>query len=225
MARSDPHGSGDTPAQTMFVISVAAELAGMHPQTLRQYDRLGLVTPARTKGRGRRYTTRDIQRLRDVQRMSQEEGINLAGIRQILDLEQRVEALEALREAHEARIGELEARRDRVFAATPSGRVSQLRRGERAWGATADATEAALVPWTPWYRSDLAAFMEAVAAMRSHRVRSIGAGPTSGERAFDTDAPEYARTPSSAVPTDGHTVVDGTVVDAATPRASRAPGL
>ena len=78
-----------------FVISVAAELAGMHPQTLRQYDRLGLVIPARTKGRGRRYTKRDVQRLRDVQRMSQEEGINLAGIRRILELERRVEALEA----------------------------------------------------------------------------------------------------------------------------------
>ena len=77
-----------------FVISVAAELAGMHPQTLRQYDRLGLVIPARTKGRGRRYTNRDVQRLRDVQRMSQEEGINLAGIRRILELERRVEALE-----------------------------------------------------------------------------------------------------------------------------------
>ena len=63
-------------SQTTFVISVAAELAGMHPQTLRQYDRLGLVTPARSKGRGRRYTHRDIQRLRAVQVMSQEEGIN-----------------------------------------------------------------------------------------------------------------------------------------------------
>ena len=75
-----------------FVISVAAELAGMHPQTLRQYDRLGLVIPARTKGRGRRYTKRDVQRLRDVQRMSQEEGINLAGIRRILELERRKSA-------------------------------------------------------------------------------------------------------------------------------------
>ena len=82
-----------------FVISVAAELAGMHPQTLRQYDRLGLVIPARTKGRGRRYTKRDVQRLRDVQRMSQEEGINLAGIRRILELERRVEALEEERDA------------------------------------------------------------------------------------------------------------------------------
>ena len=71
--------SSGTDDAITFVISVAAELAGMHPQTLRQYDRLGLVIPARTKGRGRRYTKRDVQRLRDVQRMSQEEGINLAG--------------------------------------------------------------------------------------------------------------------------------------------------
>lgn len=77
-----PTGTDDA---VTFVISVAAELAGMHPQTLRQYNRLGLVIPARTKGRGRRYTKRDVQRLRDVQRMSQEEGINLAGIRRILD--------------------------------------------------------------------------------------------------------------------------------------------
>ena len=86
MARPTPMNGGDDSTLT-FVISVAAELAGMHPQTLRQYDRLGLVTPARTKGRGRRYSQRDIQRLRDVQRMSQEEGINLAGIRRILGLE------------------------------------------------------------------------------------------------------------------------------------------
>ena len=60
----------DAAERAVYVVSVAAELAGMHPQTLRQYDRLGLVIPARTKGRGRRYTKRDVQRLRDVQRMS-----------------------------------------------------------------------------------------------------------------------------------------------------------
>ncbi len=92
-----------------FVISVAAELAGMHPQTLRQYDRLGLVIPARTKGRGRRYTKRDVQRLRDVQRMSQEEGINLAGIRRILELERRVEALEEERDALRGAVAAAEA--------------------------------------------------------------------------------------------------------------------
>ena len=74
--------SDDTP---VYVISVAAQLSGLHPQTLRQYDRLGLVSPGRTAGRGRLYSTRDIVLLREVQRLSQEEGINLAGIKRILD--------------------------------------------------------------------------------------------------------------------------------------------
>ena len=78
----------------MFVISVAAQLAGMHPQTLRQYDRLGLVSPDRTAGRGRRYSARDIVLLREVQRLSQDEGVNLAGIKRILELELQVEALQ-----------------------------------------------------------------------------------------------------------------------------------
>lgn len=76
--------SDDTP---VYVISVAAQLSGLHPQTLRQYDRLGLVSPGRTAGRGRLYSTRDIVLLREVQRLSQEEGINLAGIKRILELE------------------------------------------------------------------------------------------------------------------------------------------
>ncbi|MCA1711911.1 MAG: helix-turn-helix transcriptional regulator [Actinobacteria bacterium] len=83
-----------------YVISVAAELAGMHPQTLRSYDRLGLVSPQRTPGGGRRYTPRDVERLREVQRLSQEEGVNLAGIKRIIALESQVDALQA-------RIGEL----------------------------------------------------------------------------------------------------------------------
>jgi len=86
----------------VFVISVAAELAGMHPQTLRQYDRLGLVSPGRTAGRGRRYSARDIAQLREVQRLSQEEGMNLAGIKRILELENQVDALRL-------RVAELEA--------------------------------------------------------------------------------------------------------------------
>ncbi|WP_159945534.1 MULTISPECIES: heat shock protein transcriptional repressor HspR [unclassified Nocardiopsis] len=77
----------------VYVISVAAELAGMHPQTLRQYDRLGIVSPGRASGRGRRYSMRDVQTLREVQRLSQEEGINLAGIKRILELEHEVEQL------------------------------------------------------------------------------------------------------------------------------------
>jgi MerR family transcriptional regulator/heat shock protein HspR len=75
--------SDDTP---VYVISVAAQLSGMHPQTLRTYDRLGLVSPGRTPGRGRRYSLRDILILREVQRMSQE-GVNLQGIKRILELE------------------------------------------------------------------------------------------------------------------------------------------
>ncbi|MGH8869466.1 MAG: heat shock protein transcriptional repressor HspR [Actinomycetes bacterium] len=79
----------------VYVISVAAELSGLHPQTLRQYDRLGLVSPTRTPGRGRRYSFHDIEQLREVQRLSQEEGINLAGIKRILELENHVDALRA----------------------------------------------------------------------------------------------------------------------------------
>jgi MerR family transcriptional regulator, heat shock protein HspR len=78
-----------------FLISVAAELAGMHAQTLRTYDRLGLVSPSRTSGGGRRYSERDVDLLRQVQRLSQDEGVNLAGIKRIIELTNHVEALQA----------------------------------------------------------------------------------------------------------------------------------
>ena len=87
-----PPYEGDVEA-AVYVISVAAELSGMHPQTLRQYDRLGLVSPGRSSGRGRRYSLRDIAVLREVQRLSQEEGVNLAGIKRILELEAEVDTL------------------------------------------------------------------------------------------------------------------------------------
>ncbi len=79
----------------VYVISVAAQLSGLHPQTLRQYDRLGLVCPDRTAGRGRRYSARDIELLRQVQQLSQDEGINLAGIKRIIELEHEAAALRA----------------------------------------------------------------------------------------------------------------------------------
>lgn len=143
-------GNGAEEALT-FVISVAAELAGMHPQTLRQYDRLGLVIPARAKGRGRRYSKRDIQRLRDVQRMSQEEGINLAGIQRILELERSVERLEEENLALKERLAELMERRDRVFAATPSGEVLPVRRGERSWAPKRSSSgRGELALWRPF---------------------------------------------------------------------------
>ena len=75
----------------VFVISVAAELAGMHAQTLRTYDRMGLVIPQRTRGGGRRYSRRDVDVLREIQRLSQEEGVNLAGIKAIISLNQENE--------------------------------------------------------------------------------------------------------------------------------------
>lgn len=95
--------------QTVFVISVAAQLAGMHPQTLRGYDRLGLVSPQRTSGGGRRYSARDVEQLREVQRLSQEEGVNLAGVKRIIGLENQVVALQV-------KVAELVAQRDRAHA-------------------------------------------------------------------------------------------------------------
>ncbi|HEX3336650.1 MAG TPA: MerR family transcriptional regulator [Jatrophihabitans sp.] len=102
--------TGDVPEDApVFVISVAAELAGMHAQTLRQYDRLGLVTPGRTGGGGRRYSARDVALLREVQRLSQNEGVNLAGIKRIIELESHVDALRQ-------RVAELNAELDRAHA-------------------------------------------------------------------------------------------------------------
>src|SRR5690349_24546388 len=78
----------------VLLISVAARLAGMHPQTLRQYDRLGLVQPGRSSGGGRRYSPRDVALLREIQRLSQDDGVNLAGIKRIIGLEQLVADLQ-----------------------------------------------------------------------------------------------------------------------------------
>ena len=91
-AANGPRDQGET--QT-FLISVAAELAGMHAQTLRTYDRLGLVSPQRSAGGGRRYSARDVDLLREIQRLSQDEGVNLAGIKRIIELTNHVEALQA----------------------------------------------------------------------------------------------------------------------------------
>jgi MerR family transcriptional regulator, heat shock protein HspR len=85
---SSPFDFGDdTP---VYVISVAAQLAGMHPQTLRAYDQKGLVSPGRSAGGGRRYSLRDVLALREVQRLSQEDGVNLSGIKRILELDREL---------------------------------------------------------------------------------------------------------------------------------------
>ncbi|HSA40981.1 MAG TPA: helix-turn-helix domain-containing protein [Mycobacterium sp.] len=88
---TNPESRGET---RTFLISVAAELAGMHAQTLRTYDRLGLVRPQRSSGGGRRYSERDVELLREVQRLSQRDGVNLAGIKRIIELTNQVEALQ-----------------------------------------------------------------------------------------------------------------------------------
>ncbi len=92
--------SADRP---VYVISVAAELAGLHPQTLRQYDRLGLVSPNRPRGHTRLYSERDIDRLREVQQLAAA-GMNLAGIQRVLELQEQVTRLRS-------RLSEFEAAR------------------------------------------------------------------------------------------------------------------
>lgn len=108
----------------MFPVSVAASLADMHAQTLRGYDRLGLVVPQRARGRGRRYSLRDIARLRHVQNLSQQ-GINLEGIRRILALEGEVETLQAHNERLAGMVRRLQEEQatSRVFTAAASGAV------------------------------------------------------------------------------------------------------
>ena len=131
----------------VFVISVAAQLAGMHAQTLRQYDRLGLVSPSRTRGGGRRYSARDVTLLREVQRLSQDEGVSLAGIQRILDLENQVKAL---RDRVVELRGQVEVLKSalgsgsRVFAAGRAGEVVAVRRGQRP---SPSVTSSALVVW------------------------------------------------------------------------------
>src|SRR5215467_12978457 len=110
----------DTP---VYVISVAAQLSGLHPQTLRAYDRLGLVSPGRAAGRGRRYSLRDILILREVQRLSQEEGVNLSGIKRILELELAEQSSHALIAELQAQLSQLrtELESTRAVAARLAG--------------------------------------------------------------------------------------------------------
>jgi MerR family transcriptional regulator/heat shock protein HspR len=133
--------SDDSP---VYVISVAAELSGLHPQTLRTYDRLGLVSPGRAAGRGRRYSMRDILVLREVQRLSQEEGVNLSGIKRILELATELErAQQVALELHEE-IARLQAELESTRAV--AARLAELRRSR--------VTGADLVPVRPVHKRD-----------------------------------------------------------------------
>jgi MerR family transcriptional regulator/heat shock protein HspR len=109
----------------VYVISVAAELSGLHPQTLRAYDRLGLVSPGRASGRGRRYSLRDVLLLREVQRLSQEDGVNLSGIKQILELGAELDRARRMIAEMTAEIAQLRAELEstRAVAARLAGLV------------------------------------------------------------------------------------------------------
>jgi MerR family transcriptional regulator/heat shock protein HspR len=132
----------DTP---VYVISVAAQLSGLHPQTLRTYDRMGLVCPGRTAGRGRRYSMRDIAMLQQIQRLSQQEGINLAGIKHILELEHEAGRLRdevlRLRAVIEELSNELESTR------AVAARLAQLRGQERPGSDLVPIRQTGVVLW------------------------------------------------------------------------------
>jgi len=113
-------GRAPAPDAAVFVISVAAELTGLHPQTLRTYERMGLITPGRTGGGGRRYSPRDIDLLREIAQLTSS-GIGIEGVRRILDLENR---LAALASRNEELLAELEATREALRQS-----VSSRRRG------------------------------------------------------------------------------------------------
>ncbi len=114
--------SDDTP---VYVISVAAQLSDMHPQTLRGYDRLGLVSPGRSAGGGRRYSMRDILALREIQRLSKE-GVNLSGIKLILDQHRELEQARRLIAELHAEIAQLRVELESTRAV--AARLAELRR-------------------------------------------------------------------------------------------------
>lgn len=128
----------------VFGVGAAAELAQMHPQTLRQYDRIGLVSPQRTSGGTRRYSLEDIDRLQQVATLSSE-GLSLEGIRRVLALNDRVRALEQqVRDLEQALAREMLQRPEkRVFAAGTEGEIVTIKRGTRTRGRTE------IVVWRP----------------------------------------------------------------------------
>ncbi|MDQ1597726.1 MAG: MerR family transcriptional regulator, heat shock protein HspR [Microbacteriaceae bacterium] len=119
--------------EPVFAIAVAAQLAGMHPQTLRQYDRLQLVSPKRTVGQSRRYSMRDVAQLREIARLGAE-GVSLEGIKRILQLENQVSSLNHRVRELESAIAEALLSRpgSRVFAADELGGVVSIKAGTRA---------------------------------------------------------------------------------------------
>ena len=144
----------DREERGVYIISVAAELAGMHPQTLRIYERKGLLRPSRTAGNTRRYSERDIEMLRQIHQLTQERGINLAGVKMIVEMERQ---LDELRRTVEALSEEMQRARqraqERARAAAERARLEAedeaRRRAERARDANAIVPRSAYRP-PPW---------------------------------------------------------------------------
>jgi len=141
--------SDETP---VYVISVAAQLSGLHPQTLRAYDRLGLVSPGRSTGRGRRYSMRDVLALREVQRLSQDEGVNLSGIKRIL--EQNDELDRARRLIAELRSEVAQLRVELESTRSVAARLADLLRKGRQDPGIIPARSARVAVWEPVAGSD-----------------------------------------------------------------------
>ncbi|MBM0263123.1 heat shock protein transcriptional repressor HspR [Corynebacterium macginleyi] len=149
MSTGKAQGSGTA----VYVISVAAELSGMHAQTLRTYDRMGLVSPARTRGGGRRYSDRDIELLRKIQALSQDDGVNLAGIKSIIELTEERDQLEAERDALAEEVRVLRdqlAAGQRVGVQNPHAQGSQVSgRSQRSGELVHVPRSTSVVMWSP----------------------------------------------------------------------------
>ncbi|MGH3794744.1 MAG: heat shock protein transcriptional repressor HspR [Candidatus Dormibacteria bacterium] len=142
-----PQGANeDTP---VFVISVAAQLAGLHAQTLRSYDRMGLVSPGRSPGGGRRYSARDIALLQEVQRLSHDHGVNLAGVKRIIELENEVEALRSRLVELAAELDEAHTQLAATHAAAEQAAAAVHASYRRDLVPVRPIGEAALVVWRP----------------------------------------------------------------------------
>lgn len=126
MATSTPPPFLPGPDAAVYVISVAAELTGLHPQTLRTYERLGLITPGRTGGGGRRYSHRDIERLREIADLTGA-GIGIEGVRRIMDLQNRALALQSRNEELQAELDQTrQALRQALSARRPDVPANKL---------------------------------------------------------------------------------------------------
>lgn len=132
-----------SPDAAVYVISVAAELTGLHPQTLRTYERMGLITPGRTGGGGRRYSHRDLELLRQIADLTST-GIGLEGVKRILDLDNRVSALQAVNEELRA---ELEATREALRRALAQASPSPDQRPSRLPVLRQQSADSSLVVW------------------------------------------------------------------------------